>query len=418
MRGSQVVVAALLVVAAAGWAVRPAALGDAGGLWAFTDRTFPAAAALRAQYLPENGQPAAASAAKADKGAKGGGKAGPAVVVTQSAEIRTLPLTFEGIGTVQAVASIAIRPRIDSQITDVAIAEGAAVKAGDLLFRLDDRALKAQLAQAEAQTVKDQALLDGAKRDLARADELVKQKFAAPVTRDAAATQVSQWKAQLGVDAAQKQGIVTSLTYTEIRSPLTGRIGSIAAKTGATVRSGDSLATVNQIDPIYISFALPQARLGELRAAMAARIADVRVKADASSPVGSIAFIENAVDSATNTVQVRAKMPNPAEKLWPGAFQAVEVVLGVDAQALVVPSAAVLIGQNGAFVFVVSDGHATLRQVTVARSTAELAVISAGLATGDDVVVKGQMALTDGAEVKSPGSDKTKTSSAKPASDG
>ena len=417
MRSSHVIVAALLAAAVAGWAIRPAVLGDAGGLWAYADQMVPAAAALRAQYLPV--APASGkSEAKGDKTGRGSGKSGPAVVVTQPAEIRALPLTFDGVGTVQAVASIAIRPRIDSQITEVAIAEGGAVKAGDLLFRLDDRALKAQLARAEAQTLKDQALLDGAKRDLARADDLVKQKFAAPVTRDAAATQVSQWKAQLGVDAALKQGIMTSLTFTEIRSPLTGRIGSIAAKAGATVRSGDSLATINQIDPIYISFALPQARLGELRAAMAAGSADVRVKADASLPVGGVAFIENAVDSATSTVQVRAKMPNPAEKLWPGAFQAVEVVLGVDAQALVVPSAAVLIGQKGAFVFIISEGHAALRQVTVARSTAELAVISSGLTAGDDVVVKGQMALTDGAEVKLSGSDKTKTSSAKPASDG
>ena len=421
---------AFVLLAAACWALRPAVLGDAGGLWAFADQTFPSAAALRLQYVP--GVPpsaatatamAAPSADKGKGGRAGGGKGGPAVVVTQAAELKVIEETYQGVGTVQAIASIAIRPRMDSQIIEVGVAEGAAVKAGDLLFRLDDRALRAQLAQSDAQLQKDQAQIDQATRDLNRADVLLKQKFLAPAARETAATAVSQAKAQLAVDSAQKKGLMTSLSYAGILAPVSGRIGTISAKPGTIVRSGDSLAVVNQIDPIYIGFALPQDRLVPLRESMAAGGAVVRVKGAAGVPPGKIAFLENSVDTATGTVQVRALMPNSAEKLWPGAFANIEVVTGVQSDALTVPMAAVQIGQKGQYVFVVRDGHAALVPVTVARNTGDLAIISAGLAAGDLVVIKGQMALTDGAEVAPPKpakdkSEKTQTSSVKTATDG
>lgn len=434
----------LLLAAAGGWSIRPAILGDAGGLWTYADQTFPAAAALRAQYLSGTSQAPAVTTAQTDKydakpddksGGKdksasgdkssksGGGKAGPLVVVTLPVESKPLPLTIDAVGTVQAIASIAIRPRVDSQVVLVEVAEGAAVTAGDLLFRLDDRLIKGQLAQMDAQILKDQSQIDQAKRDLGRAEELLKQKFLAPQARETAATTLSSAKAQLAIDVAQRQGLTTQLSYTELHAPVSGRIGSIAAKTGTTVRSGDTLAIVNQIDPIYVSFALPQTKLGELRSAMAAGVAAVTVKDVHDAPAGKIAFLENSVDTTTGTVLVRAQMPNPAEKLWPGAFANIEVVTGVESDAIVVPSSAVQIGQKGAYVFVVRDAHAAMQLVTVSRSIGDKSVIAIGLEAGDQVVVKGQMGLTDGAEVQPPkehgkANDPTKTSSAKTPADG
>jgi len=414
-------VVALVGLIVIGWVSRPAALGDAGGLYALIDRALPAAASWRAGYFNAAGQTTAANPAANDKAATAApakAKGPAAVVVTQPAELKQLDLTFGGVGTVQAIASITIKPRVDGQITSVGVEEGAAVKVGDLLFKFDDQALKAQLAQAEAQIVKDTALLAQNKSDLARDDDLLKQKFIAPQIRETAQTTLNQTAAQIEVDKAQRDGISTSLTYMEIRAPVTGRIGSIATKTGAAVKSGDTLALVNQIDPIYIAFAVPQNKLGELRQAMASDKALVRLRDDPKAPTGKIGFIENTVDSTTGTVQVKAVMPNPGEKLWPGAFANVVLVTGTETNALTVPSSAVQIGQRGSYVFTVKDGKATLKLVTVERVAGNLTVIAAGIAAGDEVVVSGQMALTDGADVTTAKTGETKPAPEKTASAG
>ena len=442
MRRIARLIASVLLAAAALWVVRPLALGDPGGLIALADKTFPAALALRAQYYPwaaPAAVPAApAVASKSDgpsgdagggaqkngkggtsgKSSKGGSKGGPAVVMTQPVGQKSVPVTFTGIATVQPIASIQIRPRLDSQITNVAVAEGSNVKQGDLLFRLDDRSLNAQLAQAEAQIQKDQAQLEQNKRDLTRAEELLKQKFLTAQSRETAATTLNQTKAQIAVDLALRDGIKTSLSYLEIHAPLTGRIGSIAAKTGAFVRAGDILATVNQIDPIYVAFALPQARIGELRDAMSSGKAEVRIKDAQGSPAGSIAFMENTVDASTGTVQVKASMPNPTEKLWPGAFANLELQTGVEDNALTVPSIAVLIGQNGPYVFAVVNKKAVLKPIVVARTNGADTMVTSGVSLGDDVVVQGQGGLTDGAEIRTMTDGSLKTSSAGVPNDG
>ena len=412
MRTVYTVLAVLVAAPAVLWMVRPAALGDAGGLWAMIDRTVPVAATWRTSYLHPADQ-GAKSSAEAVKP-----KAPPVVVVTQKAEIKKLELTFEGLGTVQSMASIIIKPRVDGQITAVPVAEGAAVKAGDLLFKFDTTALKAQLAQAEAQIAKDKALSEQNKHDLARDDDLLKQKFIAPQVRETALTALAQTTAQIGVDNALRDGILTQLSYMEIRAPVTGRIGSISLKAGAAVKAGDTLALVNQIDPIYVAFAVPQDRIGDLRGAITSGKALVRLRDDAKAPAGKIAFIENTVDGATGTVQAKAAMPNPAESLWPGAFANVVLVTGSQDAALTVPSGAVQIGQKGSYVFVVKDGKASLKLVAVERVAGDLTVISSGLAAGDDVVVRGQMALTDGAAVSTAKTGDTTKPAEKAASTG
>lgn len=324
-------------------------------------------------------------------------------VVVAKAERRDLPITVEAIGTVQAMASIPIKPRIDSQIVAIHIREGAQVKEGALLVKLDDRAIRAQLAQAEAAILKDRAQLDQARRDLARAEELLSKRIGTEVQRDTAATLVRVQQAQLAADQAHRDNLATLLSYTEIRAPISGRIGSIALKLGTVVRAADAqaIATINQIDPIYVSFALPQSVFGDLREAMAAGPVEVVARVGESAVSGTVAFVENAVDLATGTVLARAEMSNASERLWPGAFVSVQATLGVQANALAIPSAAVQMGQRGPYVFVIdADRKALLTPVKVARTAGADSVISEGLKGGEQVVVDGQLRLVNGARVE------------------
>ena len=326
------------------------------------------------------------------------------VVIAKIAQ-KPMPVIVDAVGTVQAIASIQIKPRIDSQIMRVNVEEGALVKEGDLLFELDARSLKAQLSQIEAQIRKDQAQLVQARRDHQRYEDLLAKNAGTVVQRDTAQTAVKAAEAQLEADEAAKANVQASLTYTEIRAPVSGRIGSISSKAGAVVRVGDNsvnstLATINQVDPIYVTFAIPQIILPELRSAMAKGPVVVNaIVDDTKKQSGAMAFIENTVDPNTGTVTVKARIANANELLWPGQFIKVEVVLGIEPEAIAVPSAAVQLGPQGAYVFVIKDGVAEVRQVTVKRTQDGESVIGKGLADGESVVVDGQLRLVNGAAV-------------------
>ena len=330
---------------------------------------------------------------------------GPVPVVVAKITQKPMPVMVDAVGTVQAIASIQIKPRLDSQIMKVNVEEGALVKQGDLLFELDARSLKAQLGQIEAQIRKAQAQLAQARRDHQRYEDLLGKNAGTVVQRDTAQTAVKAAEAQLEADEAAKANVQASLTYTEIRAPVSGRIGSISSKAGAVVRVGDNsaastLATINQIDPIYVTFAIPQVILPELRSAMAKGAVTVTaIVDDAKKQSGAMAFIENSVDPNTGTVTAKARIANASELLWPGQFVKVEIVLGVEQQAIAVPSAAVQLGPQGAYVFVVKDGTAELRAVVVKRAQNGESVIGRGLEDGEQVVVDGQLRLVNGAAV-------------------
>jgi multidrug efflux system membrane fusion protein len=324
-------------------------------------------------------------------------------VVVAAAQKKSLPITVDAVGTVQSAASVPVKPRIDSQIDTVEVAEGAHVKQGDLLFTLDSRALKAQLAQADAQIDKDRVQIDQSRRDLARAEDLLAKRISTEVQRDTANTALKTLQAQLASDQAQRANLAALLSYTEIRSPVTGRIGSIPMKTGTTVRAADAqaLATVNQIDPIYVSFAVPQVYFPELRKALAGGKVRVDVRVGTQTLSGAVAFVENTVDLTTGTILVKANVPNKEELLWPGAFVSAQVLLGQQEDAISVPSSAVQIGQQGSYLFVIREnGTAEMRKVTVARTIGQTSVIGTGLAGGEQVVVDGQLRLVDGAAVQ------------------
>ncbi|MBN9086420.1 MAG: efflux RND transporter periplasmic adaptor subunit [Reyranella sp.] len=330
---------------------------------------------------------------------------GPIPVVTTAVVPKSMPIVVEAVGTVQAIASVQIKPRLDSQIMKLLVEEGALVKEGDLLFELDQRTLKAQLAQIEAQIRKDQAQVAQAKRDTVRSEDLVSKGAATVVARDTNMTALKAAEAQLESDEAMRQNILAQLSYTEIRAPVSGRIGSIPNKVGTTVRVADNtatavLATINQVDPIYVQFAIPQVYLPELRAAMAKAPVVVNAIVDERhKQSGAVAFIENTVDPMTGTVMAKAKIANANEGLWPGQFIKAEIVLGVESSALPVPAPAVMLGPQGPYVFVVKGNVAEVRQVSVKRTQAGETVVGTGLSAGEQVVVDGQLRLVNGAAV-------------------
>ncbi|MBN9512467.1 MAG: efflux RND transporter periplasmic adaptor subunit [Alphaproteobacteria bacterium] len=331
--------------------------------------------------------------------------AGAVPVIVTTVSKKPMPIMVDAVGTVQSIASVQIKPRMDSQIMKVNVEEGAFVKEGDILFELDGRTLRAQLAQIEAQIRKDQTQVVQAKRDLQRYEELFAKNAGTLVQRDNAHTALKTAEAQLEADEASKTSVQTLLSYTEIRAPFSGRIGSIASKAGAVVRVGDNtatstLATINQIDPIYVSFAIPQVILPDLRAAMAS--GPVKVTAivdDQKKRSGVMAFIENNVDPNTGTVTAKARIDNANELLWPGQFVKVEITLGIEADAMSVPAAAVQLGPQGPFLYVVKDGVAELRNVVVKRTQNGESVIGKGIEGGESVVIDGQLRLANGANV-------------------
>jgi len=361
-----------------------------------------------------------ASASAAEKAAPGSpaamaqpqgrrGRANPAgavPVVVSAVTPKAMPIIIEAVGTVQSISSVALKSRLDSQIMKVHVEEGALVKQGDLLFELDARTLKAQLSQIEAQIRKDQAQLEQAKRDTLRAGDLLTKGAGTVVARDTNFTTQRAAEAQLEADEAMRQNILAQITYSEIRAPVSGRIGSIPYKAGTTLRVGDNtvtavLATINQVDPIFVQFAMPQVYLPDLRAAMAK--GEVKVNAiidETRKQSGAMAFIENTVDPNTGTVTGKAKIANANEGLWPGQFVKAEIILGVEPNALSVPAAAVQLGPQGAYVFVIKDGNiAEVRPVVISRTQIGESVIASGLKAGEQVVVDGQLRLVNGAAV-------------------
>jgi multidrug efflux system membrane fusion protein len=329
----------------------------------------------------------------------------PAIpVLVASVERQPVPRRVDAIGTAQAIATLSVKSRIDAQIAEVKVQDGQYVRAGDTLFLLDSRAAVAQVHQAEAQLARDRAQLVNAKRDVDRFAPLVAKDFVSRQQYDTAVTTAQALEASVKADEAALENAKVLLTYYTIVAPMDGRVGMVTAKTGNNVKANDvPFLTVNQVKPVYMQFSVAEGELPALRAAMAA--GPVRVVAqpagDKGEPIeGKLAFFDNAVDATTGTIALRAVFGNDDERLWPGQFANVSITLGVDADALVVPQAAVQIGQSNPFVFVVkADNIAEARKVTVKRTVDGMSLIATGLEAGERVVVDGQLRLTNGSRV-------------------
>lgn len=355
------------------------------------------------KVIPGPAKPAASASAPAPGGNRSGqANRPPVTVVTAKVERRPMPVRIDAIGTVQAISTVNIRSRVDSQIMAVEFRDGAMVNKGDVLFRLDSRQLEAQLRQAEANVARDKASLIAAESDLRRAEELSRREIATDARLDTARTAVSTLRAAIRGGEAAVDSLRVQLSYYTISAPVSGRVGVAALKEGNIAKSGDSsamLATINQIDPIYVSFAVAQRYLPEIREAMQAKTAGVQASQQGvgKSIEGTIAVIDNAVDATTGTIQIRASFDNPAETLWPGALGQVRLTLRTEPDAVTVPREAVQTGQNGSYVFVIENNAARARPIVVARNVDDRAVIASGLTGDETVVIDGQLLLTEGA---------------------
>lgn len=320
------------------------------------------------------------------------------------AERKPVPVDVDAIGTVTPISSVALKSRVETTITSVHFEDGARVKEGDLLFTLDSRQIDAQIEQAQGTLARDQAQLAGAQRDLKRYSDLIGKGATTQVNVDNAKTQADILAGTIQADQSALDNLRVQKSFTTIRAPFTGRISAANVKVGNFVRPADTapLATINQMAPVYVSFAVPQRVLGDLRDAMAAASTKVvaTIPGSGRSEAGSVAMVENTVDSTTGMVTVRGIMDNGNETLWPGILVATKLTVRTE-DAVTVPTVAVQRSQTGNFVFTVKDGVTKLQPVKVDRTFQGLSVISEGLAGGEDVVVDGQMLLSDGSRVES-----------------
>jgi membrane fusion protein, multidrug efflux system len=319
------------------------------------------------------------------------------------AERKSMPVDVDAIGTVTPISSVALKSRLETTIVAVHFEDGAKVNEGDPLFTLDSRQIDAQIEQAEGVLAKDQAQLEGAQRDLRRYNDLVGKGATTQVNVDNARTQSDILTGTIKADQAALDNLKVQKSYTTIRAPFAGRISAANVKVGNFVRPADTapLAVVNQMAPVYVSFAVPQRVLVDLRESMAKGVSGVTatIPGHQRSETGKVAMVENTVDATTGMVTVRGIMNNENETLWPGTLVATKLVIRAE-DAVVVPTVAVQRSQSGNFVFMIKDGAAKVQPVKVDRTVQGMSVISEGLFGDESVVVDGQLLLSDGTRVE------------------
>lgn len=338
----------------------------------------------------------------------GGGRGGAAaaVPVTVATVVRkSMPIEIRVIGTAEAYSTVAVRAQITGQLRQVNFKEGDEVRQGQPLFVLDRRPFEAALQQAEANLERDVAQAANAASQAKRFQDLAERGIATREQVDTSRTGATASNATVEADRAAVENAKVQLQYATIAAPIAGRTGSLMVHEGNLVRANDTvpLVTINQIVPINVTFAIPEARLPELKAYMARRTLRVTASApnEAALPaVGSITFVDNAVDSSTGTIRIKGTFANSDRRLWPGQYVNVAVQLTDDPTAIVVPSAAVQAGQQGSFVFVVTaEQNVEVRPVEVARTGDAEAVIQTGLKVDEIVVTDGQLRLVPGSRV-------------------
>ena len=388
-----------------------------------------------------------ASAASAGGGGQGragrGGGGGPVPVVTGHVQTKSIPLTIPAVGTVEALATVQIRAQVTGQLSTIHFAEGQEVRKGQRLFTLDARPFEAALAQAQAVLARDTATAKNSQSQQARFEDLFKRGL---LPRDQYESQIATAAAQQATLAADQAAVETAklnLQYTNIVAPITGRTGALAWHAGDLIRANDTtpLLVINQLSPIYVGFSVPGRYLSDIRRYQARQPLRVQARlranptgptqmaigspegrgdeAEAPAPApavaaqpsdstppeaGAVSFIDNAVDPTTGTIKLKATFPNASHSLWPGLFVQVTLLLTTDANALVVPAAAVQESQQGTYVYVIKpDRTAELRNVRVERQQGDEMIIAGGLSNGEEVVTDGHLRLTPGARVTTAG---------------
>ena len=324
------------------------------------------------------------------------------------ADYADVPVTVDGIGTVQALNTVNIHPMVDGPLVAVKFHEGQDVRTGDVLALIDPRTYQAAYDQAVAKKAQDEATLANARVDLTRYTKLAKTQYTTAQQADTQRATVAQDEALVRQDQAQIDTARTNLSYTTIVAPVQGRTGIRQVDAGNLVHSTDAtpITVLTTLQPINVVFTLPQQTLPDVAAAMKAgrpTVLALPQNGEQTTPIdrGTVAVLDNEVDQTTGTIKLKAVFPNAGLTLWPGAFVNVRLLLRTDGHVLTVPTQAVQRGPLGAFVFVVDDkGVASRRSITVAQQTETQAVVSEGLKAGEAVVMEGSSRVTDGAHVK------------------
>jgi multidrug efflux system membrane fusion protein len=362
--------------------------------WVVGVSAIAAAAAWYASHGAEAGSPAAA--------AKGGAMQPPTTVNVITAQRQDVPVTVQSNGTVMPVSTVDLHAQTTSTIRKVHIAEGQFVKAGELMFTLDDRSNHASVEKAAAQLARDQATLADVDRQYRRSLDLLAQKFIAQSASDTLRSQVEAARAVVASSQAALQSERVNESYNVIRAPMAGRVGAIAVYPGSLVQLATSLTTITQISPINVSFTVPEAVLADLMVSnKAGKVEVLASTAAVPKPVtGVLSFIDNTVDAQAGAIKVKALFENKDSSLWPGQYVTTQLTVRVIKDALVVPQSAIITNARGTFVYVV-DPDQTARQLPVVRSHSfGLNAAITGIKGDEQIITEGKQNLRPGGKVK------------------
>jgi membrane fusion protein, multidrug efflux system len=338
------------------------------------------------------------------QGSSGRSAAVPVTVATVVQ--KNLPVQIDATGSVEAYSTVSIRAQAGGVVTKVSFTQGQDVKQGDPLFTIDPRPYDAALKQAEANLARDTAQLQNSREQVKRYAELFKKQFVSAEQYDQIRTNSDALESVVVADSAAVDNAKVQLSYCYIFSPVNGRTGTLLVNEGNLVRTNDAtpMVIINQVNPIYVTFSLPEGNLPEIKARMAQttlKVLAVLPQSPDRPEEGTLTFVDNAVDSTTGTIKFRGTFANTARRLWPGQFVKVVLNLSEQPNAIVIPFQAIQSNENGQLVFVVKpDRTVEVRPIIVSRTLGGQAIVDKGLTPGETVVTDGQFLLSAGSRVQ------------------
>src|SRR5271166_714830 len=329
----------------------------------------------------------------------------PVPVTIATATQQTVPSVINAIGAVQPYSTVSVKAQVEGELTDVHFKEGQEVKQGDLLFTIDPRPFEARVAEAEANLARDVAKQEQAEAEEHRYSYMATAGIGSKERDEQAHADAGAARANVRADQAALRTAKLNLEYTSIHSPIDGRTGNLVIKRGNLIKAHDdtALITINQVHPIYVDFSIPERYLDELRRQMARGTLSVRASAphqEGGPELGALTFVDNTVDRATGTIDLKATFDNKSGRLWPGQFVDVTLTIAEHLNSILIPTQAVQTGQHGQFVFVVApDKSVQPRPVITGESMDGKTIIQTGIARGETVVTDGQLRLTPGSRI-------------------